>query len=107
MGAGQRAGQRLPRPPDERHHEGGRDDEAVGILAAELVTQPHIDHSQQGDQGEFEAVGPGRPQDGQQQPVGRARLDIGSDHRRRGFDEGAPAHGLTGVVTMRMHQGST
>ena len=39
MGAGQGAGQRLPRPAQHGHHEGGRDDEAVGALAAELVAQ--------------------------------------------------------------------
>jgi hypothetical protein len=107
MGAGQGAGQRLPGPGDQGHQEGGGHDHPVSVLTAELVAQPHIHRGQQDDERQFEAVGPGRPQHGQQQPVGRAGLDMGGDDRGWGFVQGAPAHRLAGVVTMRVHQGST
>ena len=77
------------------------------VKVSGLVAQRHIGGRQQDDQGQFEAVGPGRPEDGQQQPVGRAGLDIGGNDRRWGLHESAPAHRLPGVVTMRTHQGST
>jgi hypothetical protein len=59
----QRAGQRLPGPGDHRHQERGGHDQPLGTVPTKVLAQPQVGARHEGDEGEFEPVGPGRAED--------------------------------------------
>jgi hypothetical protein len=55
--------QGLAGPSDHRHHQRGGHDQPLRPGPAEALAQPEVGGGHQSDEGDFEPVGPGGPED--------------------------------------------